>query len=138
MKQDKLKNLIDSENGRIEIPEGFEDRLSDKIDKLAAEEAKASSTVKHPAVRIALRWMSLAAAVIIIAGSATWLIRHSTHDVEPKDTCANTEEAYVETQKALDMIAQSFGKGMEKVDESADIITDSRKKVETELKIRLK
>lgn len=150
MRQDKMKELSDRVCGDVKIPEGLEERLSATIDRLAAEETAADilrdgRTVRLPdaeakprkAKRVALKWASIAAAFVLVAGSAAWIVTKQVRS-EPEDTCANVEEAKAETEKALNLIAAAFDKGMSQADESAAKIAGTTERIENKIGIKVK
>lgn len=121
----ELKNLIDKEYEKVNIPEGLEDRLSAKIDAMAEE--------RHPFAPAA-RWISIAAALAIVAVSATLIATHSGgENVRLADTCQTPDEAYAETEKALSMISDAYGKGMKHVEAQASKVGESNATIKKEL-----
>lgn len=92
----------------ITIPEGLEQRLSDKIDEWERLEiAKTKRTVR-------LRtFIAVAASLVIVAGIG-WNIYSSRSEVElgTQDTYSDPEVAYNEAQKAVELLASNLNKGM--------------------------
>lgn len=93
----------------IPIPEGLEQRLSDKIDEWERLEiAKTKRTVR-------LRtFIAVAASLVIVAGIG-WHVYSSQPQAElgAQDTYSDPEVAYNEAQKAVELLAANLNKGMD-------------------------
>ncbi len=110
-----------------QLPDGLESRLSDAIDSWAEAEAKAEVNRKR------LRPIKLRAAIGIAAALAVVLalgiflpFRENTTPLHA-DTCATPEEAYAQTEKALQIFAGAINKslaGMETVTETSERIQE--------------
>ncbi len=135
MKEDNLKKIIDGEYENIPVPEGLEECLSAKIDSLAAATSKEpvspmSDRVRKVAFSPVAKWISIAAAIIIVAGTSFIFLKES----EPKYTCATVEEAKIESCKAFQMIAEAMDFGMQKAAESARVINKANTIVEKQIR----
>lgn len=103
------------------LPEGLEHRLGMLID--ACEQTERN--VSHRSRRITLRWMSVAASVVVVIAASALLIprlqQQGTSLAEeegiymPRETYSNPQDAYVETQRALAKFSSSINKGLHNV-----------------------
>lgn len=123
---DEIKRLIDESYAQIEVPEGLEKRLSDKIDLWASEEEKIPQPPKQ--IRFTrtfwVRSLSMAASLILlITGSLLITSKEEPQTILVADTCTSVEDAYKETYMALSQISKAFDKGIEKAKESTDNIS---------------
>ena len=136
--ESEQENLIEQIGSQPEpaIPDGLEQRLSDTIDRLeeADNTRRAIAVTPRRGRRLSLRIIAgIAAAVaVVIALGVRLFTAPTTVAPTPLDTCATTEEAYAETQKALLIFSSALDKGMrqvEVVNTTADKVTNQLKKV---------
>lgn len=123
---DEIKRLVDEQYAQIEVPEGLEQRLSDKIDLWALEEERSpmEEKVVHFTPIFWARTASVAASLILLI-MGTWFVisKQKPENVQIADTCTSVEDAYRETYDALNCISGAFGKGMGQVKESTTNIS---------------
>lgn len=124
MKQqdDEMKRIIDGEYDHIEVPEGLQERLSAKIDALAAMDADSPIAAKASGRRPSfwIRSISIAATLVLLAVATLMIFpKKSNNEIMIADTCTSVEEAYDEAQAVLSLISNAFGKGMETVNVKA-------------------
>lgn len=60
-----------------------------------------------------VKWIGIAATIVVFFGIATFFYNHSSN--EHLGTYSNPEEAFVETQKALEMLSEEVNNGVEGV-----------------------
>ncbi len=88
-------------------PEGFEQRMSDFIDRLAADE-------KHKTRIVSMRrkrWIAGITATVAIMISVLTYVGHSDDDKFNTDTYATPEEAYHDTKYALGRFSSTLNRG---------------------------
>ena len=144
MNDEKLRKLIDGEFRDVKVPEGLEDRLSATIDSLASKEEAASgrdAASRPKAARKAFspskRWISIAATVAIVAVSAGLaVIGVQRRNNQLADTCRTADEAYVETERALQMVSSAYNRGMKQVDASVIKMAETQETVEKQLTLK--
>ena len=92
------------------VPEGLEQRLSALVDRLAAEEEQQLRRKRRN-----LRASVFAMAAVFVAVAFVVLApRHTARIVEVDDP----EEARIQTERALTMLATTFNKGVEGMEEA--------------------
>lgn len=144
MNDKELKKLVDSEFEKVGVPAGLEDRLSATIDSLASEGSAVSErdgstrqNVHRTDFNPARKWISIAASVAILAvAGSLFAIRSDRDSARLADTCRTPEEAYAETERALQMMSDAYGKGMKHVNASASRIIETQKTIEGELMLK--
>lgn len=67
----------------------------------------------QPRKQINVKWISVAAAVVVLFGTMYFYI--DANQSEDLGTYSDPEEAYVETQKALEMLSKEVNQGVESV-----------------------
>ena len=67
----------------------------------------------QPRKQVNVKWIGVAAAVVVLFG--TMYFYTSANDPQDLGTYSDPEEAYVETQKALEMLSQEVNQGVESV-----------------------
>lgn len=85
--------------------DGFEKRLSDRIDLMAAEENRRQSLSRHFNVRLMLR---VAASLVVAIGVGVSVFFYKTPHYDSELT---PEEAYLQTEYALAVFADALNKG---------------------------
>lgn len=107
MEQLNLKEL-----DKIPVPDGLEQRLSDSIDRWDKAERRRSSLWR--------RTTAIAASVVVAAGIGVYFVVGTPADKGTTDTYSDPEQAYVETCKAVDLLAQTLDRGFSTVDKVSD------------------
>lgn len=107
----------------IPIPEGLEERLSNKIDEWEQTENNAHRATFVPL----LRYVSVAACLVVLLGVGyRFYVQDKTSaqaEYVEEDTFQDPAEAQRETVKALTLLAANLNKGVEHV-EQVQTITD--------------
>jgi hypothetical protein len=107
----------------IKIPAGLEFRLEKLINKLADTEKQ--SKRKSRRVRW---WIGSAAATVLLLFSTGLLLKpefNSFSSSRVDQTIENPEIAYLEVQKALELVSRNFNKGLSQLDVVASEIEKS-------------
>lgn len=131
---DELKYLDLRRTGEAQIPEGLEERLSMKIDLWAEEEKEACPPAKRAkttelGVKTRLRFyriIAAAACISAIIGITGIASIAGKEDMAHKDTFSNPEEARVEAERAIYLLAYNLDKGMRHLEKATEITTNTR------------
>ena len=93
------------------VPEGLEELLSEAIDDWAIRE-KISEVRQHSHI-YKWRWIGSIAASVLVILTFAWHL----HEPKPvrRDTCATSEEAYLEAHNALMQFALTLDKGAQQI-----------------------
>ena len=126
---DKL-NLEELE--RIPIPEGLEERLSNKIDEWEQNEKQ---TTRHFLLPRAMRYTAIAASFALVFGVGIhYLQNEEPMNLAEQDTYKDPVKAQQEAERALNMLAVNLNKGLGHL-EKAKALSD---KAENSLNKQLK
>ena len=119
---------------KIPIPEGLEQRLSNKIDEWEQEEKKKAVTRRLPLPRV-LRYTAAAACVALVFGVGYHILSQEKYtNLAEQDTYQDPVVAQQEAERALLLLAANLNKGMGQL-EKAKVLSD---KAENTLNERLK
>lgn len=114
-------NRIERALARLRVPEGMEQRLSERIDALAEAHSRRRR-------RIIMRYASAAAVVaVIVAASISLQPRHASASAE-----LTPEQVRYYTELALDKASttmQKSGKGLRSTDQALNHITQTLRKI---------
>lgn len=93
----------------IEIPSSLQYRLESLIDDLEKKERLLSKRNQQ----MRLKMISIAASVLIIF-SVGFTLSYKNHDIKPQQL--TDQELCIEAQKALELVAINWDKGLKKID----------------------
>lgn len=119
----------------IDVPEGLERHLLNKVDEWDAEEKRRNRTVDFRPWSMWHTGMAAAAVVAVIVGVGIFARYNEAGDeiyFSDRNTFTNTDEAYKATEKALAMFSESIDKGersMRKLDEKTDMLDEKLSKI---------
>ena len=101
----------------IPIPEGLEERLSNKIDEWEVEEHRNLVVAKRGKIQKNWKRISgIAASVAIMIGLGAFLFNQNATPNGHTDTYSDPEIAYAEAENALNLLAANLNKGMDQID----------------------
>ena len=81
-----------------------------------ASEQKFKQTIPLQSKKRNVKWLSIAASVIVLLGISTFTYFHSPTEKEDLGTYENPEAAFVATQKALSLLSENVNVGIESVE----------------------
>ena len=81
-----------------------------------ASEQEFKQTIPLQSKKRNVKWLSIAASVIVLLGISTFTYFHSTTEKEDLGTCENPEAAFAATQKALALLSENVNVGIESVE----------------------
>lgn len=99
-----------------DIPDGLEERLDRQIDCWNSVER---SFMRHTRTAT-LKWIGAVAAAILLLFSVGMILneRQEERQYSQKDTYDNAEDAYAQTQKALQEMSECLNMGLNKMDKA--------------------
>ncbi len=111
-----MDKLNRKELEQIPIPEGLEQRLSDRIDQWDAMEKRSHFRWK--------KWVAVAACTVLVAGAGTlFLTSNAKSEVPAKptiaDTYTNPELAKEKTEWALNLLAYNMERGIKHLEKAS-------------------
>jgi hypothetical protein len=120
---------------KIPIPEGLEQRLSNKIDEWEQEEKKKKAVTRRLPLPRVLRYTAAAACVALVFGVGYHILSQEKYtNLAEQDTYQDPVVAQQEAERALLLLAANLNKGMGQL-EKAKALSD---KAENTLNERLK
>lgn len=104
--------MIDTES--VEVPEGFDAKLSKSIDSWEQAETRREVVKKKFSIKLFRLICSIAATVAVIIAVTPLLFKKNTP--QPVDTFTDPMEAYTETQRVLTFFAQTLDKSRQGIE----------------------
>lgn len=114
----------------IPIPEGFEERLSKKIDEWERNSERLETRRNTPRFNPVRKWLVAAVMVAAVGGLSFWLINMDKSSTESNQMIAQhvSEKDLMIANDALILVSKSMNQGLEelgKVEEGVDIMNES-------------
>lgn len=107
-----------------DVPPYLEEKLNILIDDLEKEE-KSRSNLSIKLINKSWRhYIAIAASILVVLSVGIWIYSENSNNKKPilVDTFSNPEEAYIETQKTLLLVASKLNKGFCEVEKVNEII----------------
>ncbi len=118
-----LDELLEvSSDANVGVPDGFMERIGAAVGDMDMVEALTEDEVSHEKRRRFIPYISVAAAVALIAG-----IGFSFIENEPKDTFDDPQLAYAELEKAFGKISDGVARGVAMAEDSGKLIEKTSK-----------
>ncbi len=118
-----LDELLEaSSDANVGIPDGFMERIEGAVEEMETIEALTEDEVSYRKRRRFIPYISVAAAIALIAGIGFGLIEN-----EPKDTFDDPQLAYAELEKAFATISDGINRGVAMAEDSQRIIDKTSK-----------
>ncbi len=110
----------------FKTPAGMKDRLESLIDRWDTQEQRIRKLSGRRHI-LRMQWAGSIAASLLLLIGAGWYLYESTPMIPTsQDTCATTEEAYAQAQKALVIFSTALNKGMAQM----ETVQEATEKVE--------
>lgn len=117
---------------RIPIPEGLEERLSNKIDEWEREEKQNTRHIRLPR---ALRYTAIAASFALMMGVGFhWLGQEQPVNRAEQDTYQDPVLAQQEAERALNLLALNLNKGMQQLEKAKALSDKTERTLNKQLK----
>lgn len=134
--KDSIKELLDIEFQRVEVPADLKDRLMQSIEDEPITKTKKDNIRK---IDFSVKSIAVAASLLLIISLTGGLVYNwQRESYTPTDTCSTPEEVIYETQRAYQILASALNGGVSQAKLHTEAAQDKTKEIFDKITIKHK